>query len=304
MPALVVTLAVAACATPPQSLELQRNPPPIALATELEQVPFYPQQQYHCGPAALAAVLNYRGSDLSPEAIAERVFVPGLEGSLQVEIVAATRRYGYLPVKLDGSLESLLQELEAGNPVFVLQNLALSYYPRWHYEVVIGYDLERQRMILRSGVNRRITREFATFERTWRRAGYWALVIVDAASVPATATVDAYLQAVIGMEQVGELEIARLGYETAAQRWPGSSLALGGLGNASYALGQYADAEAAYLDALAIESGNAEIWNNLAYARAQLGKRELSMQAIARARELDPANPAYLDSQRELLGWQ
>ena len=35
--------------------------------------------------------------------------------------------------------------------------------------------------------------------------------------IPATATVDAYLQAVIGMEQVGELEIARLGYETAAQ---------------------------------------------------------------------------------------
>ena len=71
--ALVVVVGVVSCATPPQSRELQANPPPIPAAVELEQVPFFPQQKYHCGPAALAAILNFRGSKLTPEAVAEQV---------------------------------------------------------------------------------------------------------------------------------------------------------------------------------------------------------------------------------------
>ena len=123
--ALALVFGLGACATPPQTRMLLENPPQIAPAVELQQVPFFPQQQYHCGPAALAAILNYRGSSLLPDEIAERVYVPELEGSLQVEIVAATRHFGYLPVRLDGKIESLLRELAAGNPVFVLQNHAL-----------------------------------------------------------------------------------------------------------------------------------------------------------------------------------
>ena len=33
--------------------------------------PFYPQTEYHCGPAALATVLRFRGADVTPEALAE-----------------------------------------------------------------------------------------------------------------------------------------------------------------------------------------------------------------------------------------
>jgi Flp pilus assembly protein TadD len=54
---------------------------------------------------------------------------------------------------------------------------------------------------------------------------------------------------------------------------------------------------------LALDPARAEVWNNLAYALIQLGKRESALAAIARARLLDPANSNYLNSQNELDNW-
>ncbi len=292
--------ALGACASSPQTRLLLDHLPDLPAVTELSDVPFFPQQEYHCGPAALAAIINYRGITVEPDDIARLVYVPELQGSLQVEIVAATRQFDLLPVELDGQIESLLHELAAGNPVFVLQNLAIEAYPLWHYEILIGYDLEQGHMILRSGTNRRITRSFALFEKTWQRADHWALVVVGTDSIPATVGVDAYLAAVIGIEQVGRLASAREAYATAVQRWPDSSLAHSGFGNTSYALGDYAGAESAYRAGLVIDPEKAELWNNLAYALAQLGRREASLDAIENALKLDPGNAGLQDSRREL----
>jgi len=277
--ALLTLLALlTACATSPQTRQLVDDPPAIPQRVELSEVPFFPQQEYHCGPAALAGIINYRGTVVQPDEIARLVYVPELKGSLQVEIVAASRQFGLLPVQLDGKLESLLRELEAGNPVFVLQNLGLDAYPLWHYEIVIGYDFEQRYMILRSGVNRRITRSFALFEKTWQRADHWALVLVDGESIPATASAAAYLDAVIGLHI--------------------------GFGNTAYALGEYTDAATAYRKALQIDPDKAEVWNNLAYAHAQIGERESSLAAIEQAIELDPDNQNFRDSRAELEDWK
>lgn len=300
----LLTLFLGACASSPQTRLLLDNPPDLPPLVELTEVPFFPQQQYHCGPAALAGIINYRGIAVTPDEIARRVYVPELQGSLQVEIAAATRHYGLLAVQLDGQLESLLRELAAGNPVFVLQNLALETFPQWHYEILVGYDLAQRRMILRSGVERRITRSFELFEKTWQRAGHWALVVVDPDTIPATASAQSFLAAVVDMEQVGGLESARRGYATALRRWPDNLLALGGLGNSAYALGDYAAAEAAYRAALDIAPDKAALWNNLAYALARLGRHEASLEAIERALVLDPENANYRASRQELGGLQ
>ncbi len=267
-------------------------------------MPFYPQQEYHCGPAALASVLGYRGIGVLPDDIARQIYVPDLKGALQAEVVAATRQYDLLPVKLDGRLESLLRELADGNPVFILQNLGLASVPVWHYEVLIGYDLPRQEMILRSGVNRRILRRFNTFEQTWARAGHWALVVTPVDSIPVSASADAFVDAVIGLEQVGKVPLARRGYARALQRWPQHLLAQTGLGNTAYAMGEFVAAESAYRAALALDPERAQVWNNLAYALAQLGRHEASMMAISRALELDPENRNFKDSLTELRDWQ
>lgn len=300
--ALLLCLLASACATSPQTrLLLDAPPPDLPTRVELETVPFYPQLEYHCGPAALASVYNYRGIDVTPDDVARLVFVPGLKGSLQSEVVAATRQHDLLPVQLDGRLESVLRELDAGNPVFVLQNLGLDLLPRWHYEVVVGYRLDRGELILRSGKHRRIARSFATFDRTWQRAGNWALAIVPPELVPATASADAYLAAAVDLEQVGRTAAAHRAYATAVERWPDNLLAHSGSGNTAYALGDFSSAEASYRHALALDPKRAGLWNNLAYALAAQGRHEAALDAIRRALDLDPDDPNLLHSHGELL---
>ncbi|MDJ0777036.1 MAG: PA2778 family cysteine peptidase [Gammaproteobacteria bacterium] len=294
---------LAGCASAPQTRLLLENPPALPATVELTEVPFFPQQEYHCGPAALASIFNYHGTPAQPEEIARRVYVPGLKGSLRSEVVAATRQYDLLPVRMQGSMEALLAELAAGNPVFVLQNLGLDAVPVWHYEVVVGYDFARREMILRSGEYPRALREFALFERTWQRAGHWALVIVPPERVPETAGAADFLQTAIDLEQVGRIDTALRAYRAAAQRWPQNLLAHSGAGNAAYALGDFTSAEAAYRRALQIDAAQADVWNNLAYALAQQGRHEASLAAIERALALEPDNTNLRASLRELSNW-
>ena len=301
--ALCLLAYLSGCATSPQTRLLLDNPPDIPPQVELTDVPFFPQQQYHCGPASLASIINYRGTPVEPDQIAQMIYVPGLKGSLQIEVEAATRQFEMLPVQLDGKLESLLREIAAGNPIFVLQNLGLDAVPLWHYEVVVGYDFAERIFILRSGVNARVSRSFAVFEKTWQRADHWALAVVSVDSIPVTASADAYLDAVIGMEQVGRIESANQAYSTALRRWPENLLASTGLGNTFYAMGKFVDAEAAYRSALMIDPQKAEVWNNLAYTLAQLGRHESSIDAIGRALELEPDNQNFKDSYNEIVNW-
>ena len=301
--ALFLLAYLGGCATSPQTRLLLDNPPDIPPRVELTEVPFFPQQQYHCGPSSLASVINYRGTPVEPDQIAQMIYVPGLKGSLQVEVEAATRQFDMLPVQLDGKLESLIRELAAGNPVFVLQNLGLDSVPVWHYEVVVGYDFVERIVVLRSGVNARVLRSFALFEKTWQRADHWALVVVPVDSIPVTAGADAYLRAVTGLEEVGKIESANHAYATALRRWPDNLLANTGLGNSYYAMGEFVAAETSYRAALQIDPQKAEVWNNLAYALAQLGRHESSMDAIGRALELDPDNQNFRNSYDELANW-
>ena len=97
LPALFVLLT--GCASiPPSVSEL----PETARAIELEDTPFYPQERYQCGPAALTTVLVQSGAGASLEAIVDKVYLPGRQGSLQVELLAATRTEGRLPYVIDG----------------------------------------------------------------------------------------------------------------------------------------------------------------------------------------------------------
>ena len=64
----------------------------------LSDVPFYPQQPLHCGPAALATVLQYYQQDVTPEGLAPYLFTPSAQGTLALDMVASVRREGMLPL--------------------------------------------------------------------------------------------------------------------------------------------------------------------------------------------------------------
>src|SRR5690606_26559132 len=63
----------------------------------LLDVPFHPQTEYQCGPAALATVLGASGVPITPEALVPQVYLPGREGRLQLELVPATPRARLIP---------------------------------------------------------------------------------------------------------------------------------------------------------------------------------------------------------------
>src|SRR5689334_22420400 len=136
----------------PQS-EAVRNAWPAALADrmELTKVPFFAQQEYQCGPAALAMVLGFDGVDVTPESLVPKVYLPQRHGSLQVEMVAAPRAYGLVSWQLAPRLEDVLREVEHGTPVVVLQDYGLWPVRIWHYAVVVGFDRGTRKVVLRSG---------------------------------------------------------------------------------------------------------------------------------------------------------
>jgi len=52
----------------PQTAELRRAlPQGLPERTELREVPFFPQEEFQCGPAALATVLAASGVKVTPE---------------------------------------------------------------------------------------------------------------------------------------------------------------------------------------------------------------------------------------------
>jgi tetratricopeptide (TPR) repeat protein len=289
------------CATAWQTEELRKTPPAgLASTRELTQVPFYPQQQYQCGPAALATVLNHYTLAISPQELQPQVYLPAREGSLQVEMSATARRYGMLVYPLQPELVDLLAEVAAGRPVLVLQNLGFAWLPQWHYAVVVGYDLPSAELVLRSGTTRRWQTSLAAFERTWGRADYWAQVILPAGQIPHTAEPLRYLRSVLDLEQTGQTDAAYLAYEAAARRWPRQPQVWLTLGNVAYQRQDYSQAVAAFVNATRIQPENATGWNNLAYALLQRGCPRQARYSIACAVSHAPNEEFIQESQAEI----
>jgi tetratricopeptide (TPR) repeat protein len=295
--ALLLAL-LAGCAVQTETL---RRAPPAGLVpkVELSATPFFAQTEYHCGPAALATVLSAAGQAASPAALGEQIFLPARTGTLQIEMIAGARRQGLVATRLPGTLEAVLRELQAGQPVVVLQNLGLSWYPLWHYAVAIGYDLHTGEMLLRSGTTERLAMPLSTFEHTWVRAGSWAFVALPPGRWPATAEEAAVVEAAVGFERAAPPAQAVAAYRSALQRWGGSLSLRMGLGNSLYANGEKPAAAAAFEDATRLHTASAAAWMNLASVRAELGQRDA---ALAAAREaVKVADTAWADRARELL---
>jgi hypothetical protein len=232
----------------------------------LDDVPFYPQQTYHCGPATLAMLMSYQGVRVQPDDLVDQVFIESRQGSLQAEMLAATRRQGLLPYVHDTSFVNVLTQVHAGHPVLVFENLGFDFYPVWHYALVIGYDLTQQEIVLHSGTTAELRRSFRRFELEWRGGEYWAMTMHRPGEFPFDPEPATYLEATSGLEQAEQFEAAAIAYRAAADRWPTELIAWMGLGNVHYRQQNFQNAEQAYRKALGLNEDSAAAHHNLAWA--------------------------------------
>jgi hypothetical protein len=305
MASMACTALLPGCAslwpTPQTQALLAQTPADLPPRVLLAGTPFFDQADLQCGPASLAMVLDAAGVHVPLDVLSQAVFLPERGGSLQLEMLATPRRHGLVSTKLPQDLTSLLREVAAGHPVVVLLNLGLSIAPRWHYAVVIGHDLPASEVILHSGSTRAMRMPLYTFEHTWARSSHWAFVALPPGDLPRTAHEADAAEALASFERGNPAAMAVQGYQAALARWP-DNLVLGlGLGNATYALGQWHEAAAAF-ERVATRHQSAAAWNNLAMARWKLGDRagarHAAEQAVQRAQA---AEPRWLDAARATL---
>jgi len=266
--------------------------PSLPRQHELTQTPFFPQSQYHCGPAALATALNAVDIRVTQEQLIPEVYIPARQGSLQVEMLAAARRHGALAVKVAPKLDAVLAEVAAGNVVVVMQNLGFSWVPSWHYAVVVGYSLDRELVWLRSGTFERFEMSLSAFQRTWARSDHWAFVALKPGSLPKADDPDAIAKAIVAFENNANKTDTYLAYDTAAKRWPNHLVLLMGLGNSAYALGQYSDAANAFRSATLAHPNSAAAFNNLANVLLLQGDAVAAKEAAEKALQLAQVDPA------------
>ncbi len=256
-------------------------------------MPFFAQTPYHCGPAALAMVLVHGGwSAVTPEGLADQVFLPSRQGALQVEMLAAARRAGAVPVVVPGALAGLCAEIADGRPLVVLQNLGLAIAPRWHYAVAVGFDRRAREVVLRSGTTRREVMPFALFERTWARGAHWAIAAMRPGAWPLTAREADAVDAAVGFERAVTSPALRAQvFDGLLARWPDNLPALIGQGNARAAMADWPRAAQSF-ERAAERHDSAAAWHNLALARWELGQREAAREAaqraLARAQSAEP----------------
>jgi hypothetical protein len=102
-----------------QRTQMPPRPENVPAGYELVGVPFYPQTAYQCGPSTLAMALTYRGLSVTPEELKSQVYTPSLKGSLQMDMVGATRRHGKIAYEITGP-DAIFPEIAAGHPVIIL----------------------------------------------------------------------------------------------------------------------------------------------------------------------------------------
>lgn len=275
---------------------------PIRDKTKISSITFIPQEKFQCGPASLGMMLSHLGEKRDEKIISSMVFTPDKKGSFQSDIISAVRREKLLPLPIK-NFKNLLLELNEGNPVLILQNLGLKWIPRWHYVVVVGYDLKKSQMVLHSGTKPYTRMGFFTFNKIWDRSDNWGLLVVRPGTVPLSTNEAELVSAVAHLETLSFFKEAKAGYESVLKKFPGSLVALIGLGNIFFHQKQFPQSAESLKVATTLHPQSAEAWHNLALALEANNQITEARKAARAAIDLCPeaSLPLYEENLKSIL---
>jgi predicted double-glycine peptidase len=141
----------------------------------IENVPFYPQQAYQCGPSSLAGVLNFWGVAVSPAEIAADIYSESAKGTLDVDMIFYAERKGLEARQYEGSIDDIKRNVNSCYPMIVLVDYGFWIHQRNHFMVIIGYN--ENGVIANSGRERLKFISFHNFLSAWRRTKFWTMLV-------------------------------------------------------------------------------------------------------------------------------
>ena len=144
-------------------------------------VPFFKQDDYQCGPSALATVINYwygktRSNKYVPhEEIIKEIYSPTARGTLTIDLELYAKRLGFSVQQYSGNIDDLRAAVDKGVPPVILVDYGFSIYQVNHFMVVTGYT--EKGIILNTGRERNKIILNEELSGIWRKTGFWTLVI-------------------------------------------------------------------------------------------------------------------------------
>lgn len=299
-------MLLGAC-SPLQTRQLQTDQSIAARpVTHTLTTPFVKQHRWHCGPATLSMLMQFYGYDALQSDIADAIFDETKLGTFQTDMLAYLRSQSFLAYELAPQLKDVIHAVADGYPVIVMQNLGFNgvggVFAKWHYALVVGYDLKQQEMILHSGPFEYYHLPFKTFERTWARSGYWAVVAWPVQREVKAKWIEPnkLLKALIDVDELGHMPNPIQIYTSFTASHPNQPRAWFRLGNHQYPQDKLTSLRS-FANAVRFASKvEPSHWNNLAFVAHEQGCRALTSKAIACALEAYPNFAPAIDTQKAI----
>lgn len=144
----------------------------------INNVPFFPQERYYCGPASLAGVMNFYGVSVTEEEIAKEVYNTKLSGTLSMDILIYARAKGFDAFYYKGNMEDIKRYISMGKPVILFLDLGYFFYPVRHYIVATGYNDKIGYLIAHSGVEKDKIFSYKEIQSSWEKTGFGTILIM------------------------------------------------------------------------------------------------------------------------------
>ncbi|MDA8214347.1 MAG: C39 family peptidase [Nitrospiraceae bacterium] len=163
----VIFFILCSCST----VSVQFNSEPILI----NKVPFYPQEDYQCGPASLAGVLNYRGVSVTPDDVAKDIYSESARGTLNIDMLLYVNKKGLYALQYAGNWDDIKKKINNKYPLIVLVDYGFSVYQADHFMVIVGYNDDG--VVVNSGKTEHMFIDKEKFLKAWKRTNYWTLLI-------------------------------------------------------------------------------------------------------------------------------
>lgn len=183
-----------------------------SVAPEIKRLPervelsgtFYRGEANQSGPQVLASLLSQQGIVITPGLLEKPLHLPGAEDRLQENIQNLAREYGMVVYPLENDLPALLTQVAAGYPVMVRFSEGSAFWAEPRYAILSGYDRNKQKVLLRAGMNRRELMSFSAFESALEKSGGWAILIQKPSQIPAAVDRQRWLKAADELSRAGQ----------------------------------------------------------------------------------------------------